>query len=398
MRLAVWLVAALEEISANRTRTLLAMISVVIGVWSVTVVVSAGEIGQATLAAGLERTLGRPATVNIAFPRVPVRLGPASLREMLDGRMRRYGVGDASPMETVSAAARYRDHNAGVLLKGVYPSLAAVRLMNMAVGRWLDDGDSRMLAPIVVLNSTAAGHLGLDPATAVGARLWLGTSIPVKAVVAGVVASTSTEDSSIYLPAAVLERWGAPSGASISFSYVARISPDKSDTLIAVMKHDLSAWAGSDGVTIQRIDGIDTLQSGLQVIQVVLAGIAGVSLLTGGMGLLNLGLASVRDRVHEFGIRRAFGASIRSIFVIVLAETMSTTVMAGLAGVGLALLTTLLVPTVLSSIAPGEIVTSTFPTQAALVGLAISVTLGAVVGVVPARQATKIDVIRAIRY
>jgi putative ABC transport system permease protein len=398
MNLRAWVRWGLEEMLANRSRTLLAMCSVVVGIWSVTVVVAAGDVGRRSLLQNLEATLGRPATITVGIGTVPTGETISEVRSQVRAAFIRFGNPPSSPIESMNVPVGPPSAQIPMTVVGAGPGLADVRLMTLSAGRWLVDADSRELAPMLVLNASAVRGLGLaSPASAIGSLLWVGTLQPVIGRVVGVLAATTQESAVAYLPAPVLERWGAPPGASVNLSYVARVNPTESDAFTGAVSFTLKRWGFGSSVTVARTDHADALSAGLLAVQLVLVAIAGVSLVTGGIGVLNLGLVSVRARVHEFGIRRAFGATTLSIFVAVLAEVVLTAVVAGLVGVLLALVTAAFLPDLLASLIGGTQVTPSFPVSAALIGIGLSGLLGLLAGLIPARRATRRDVMQAIR-
>jgi len=119
-------------------------------------------------------------------------------------------------------------------------------------------------------------------------------------------------------------------------------------------------------------------------------------MVSGGLGILNLGLVTVRYRAREFAIRRAFGATRRQIFLIVLLETALVVVTAGAIGVVLAFAATLVLRTLAATVVdPADI--PPFPIVAAAIAFIVSVVLGTLAGLAPARAATRGEIIRAIR-
>jgi putative ABC transport system permease protein len=398
MRILAWLRAAMEEIVANRSRSFLAVLSVVVGVWSVTVVVAAGEVGRAALIRNLERTLGRPATVRVDVTQTPPGMSISALRDRLSGLMMRYATPLSSPVETVVMPVNVNGTSVSLTLKGVGPRLPDVQFVDQLAGRWLTALDEQSLAPMVVPNANALQRLGIDrTGSVVGSSIHLGTLMPVVGRIVGVVGATPQEDAIVYLPVGTLERWGAPPGAGLSLSYLVRVDPSQADALTNLIRLSLGQWGLNSGATVGRVDRADDVNAGLVAVQAVLAAIAGVSLLTGGIGVLNLGLVSVRERVREFGIRRAFGATPTSIFVMVLAEAVITAIAAGAVGVLLAVVTVGLLPGALTSFTGGEPVTESFPLSAALLGFGLSFLVGMVAGIIPARRANRGSVVEAIR-
>ena len=375
------------------------MLSVVIGIWSVTVVVAAGDMGQAVLSQVVEESLGRPATVSISATQLPAGVSVAQWRARLAQLMRRYDTPQSSPSETTHATASSGGRSGALLLDGVTPAFDNVRLLPVTMGRWLVSSDATMEAPSVVLDERAVADLGFaSPSAAIGSIIHLGMLQPVVARVVGVVQDQAQDGATVYLPVQLLERYGSPVGSSLSNSYLVHVPPAQVEVLVAMLKSNLGAWGFSNGLTIQRVDQAQSLNSGLLAIQLVLAGIAGIALVTGGIGVLNLGLVTVRERIHELGIRRAFGATRGFLFLMVLVESITTTVVAGIVGVGLAIVTVVIfLPGLLSGLDGSVQTSASFPLLAPVIGFALSCTLGVTAGTVPAVRGSRTSVIAALQ-
>jgi putative ABC transport system permease protein len=132
-------------------------------------------------------------------------------------------------------------------------------------------------------------------------------------------------------------------------------------------------------------------------VQLAVAGIAGLVLLLGAVGMLNISMVTVRYRVREIGIRRSFGATSRRIFLGVMLESVVATAVAGAVGVMLAV-AVVKHPWIESKIAPGLSEYPAFPLEAAMLGLGSAVLVGALAGAIPALVAVRVKVIDAMRF
>ena len=135
----------------------------------------------------------------------------------------------------------------------------------------------------------------------------------------------------------------------------------------------------------------------LASLQWAVAGVAGVILLLGALGMLTVALVTVKYRVREIGIRRSFGATSGRIFVGVMMESLVATAVAGLLGVMLAV-AVVKNPWVESHLAPGLDAYPPFPLGAALIGMGAAIVVGALAGAIPALIAIRVKVIDAIRF
>lgn len=137
------------------------------------------------------------------------------------------------------------------------------------------------------------------------------------------------------------------------------------------------------------------LAAPLRLLTAALAAVAGISLVTGALGLLNIALASVTQRTREFGLRRAFGATRSDIFAMVLLESLAVTATAGVVGAAIGVATSLVIPALLGL--PLGTSATPVPLGATVVGIAVSILVGLFAGFVPARKATAVEVIDALR-
>ena len=183
-------------------------------------------------------------------------------------------------------------------------------------------------------------------------------------------------------PAPTLEVWAGKSGAK---------------DVASLAKKDLDARFGQGSTrTEDNLQGSSMSSSASTFTQVVTA--AGVFvMLLGALSLVNISLVTVRQRIHEIGVRRSFGATSRRIFFSIMLESVVATVVAGVVGIGIAIVGMRFMP--LSTFL-GIPVTTTppFPMMAAVIGLIAATAVGALAGIIPAIVATRIRPIDAIRY
>ena len=183
-------------------------------------------------------------------------------------------------------------------------------------------------------------------------------------------------------PAPTLEVWAGKSGAK---------------DVASLAKKDLDARFGQGSTrTEDNLQGSSMSSSASTFTQVVTA--AGVFvMLLGALSLVNISLVTVRQRIHEIGVRRSFGATSRRIFFSIMLESVVATVVAGVVGIGIAIMGMRFMP--LSSFLgiPVE-TTPPFPMVAAIIGLVAATAVGALAGIIPAIVATRIRPIDAIRY
>ncbi|GIW20313.1 MAG: ABC transporter permease [Chloroflexota bacterium] len=390
MRFVGLLLAALDGVAAHRGRALLGVLSIVVGVASVSLVVAIGDVGRAAAQAILERQSGRPATfaVSLAVPGwAPA--DPATIAERLATLVTSAG-GQAARVLRSDGFLEREGARHSIGLVGTDPTFAAIRRVRLVAGRWLRPDDGGVLGPVLALNRVAAADVGLAEATPLPASVVLDVGRRVAGLVVGIV-DDGEPYSRAYLPVAGLVRWSDTPGQPLLLVWVA---PERSGPVL----DRLSGLASRLEVTteVQRTDDPRAADELIRIIQLILGAVAALSLVTGGIGVVNLALAMVDQRTKEFAIRRAFGASRRDIFVIVLFESVVTVGVGGVAGVGIALAGGAAVGLVLAPILGLDEVPAP-PFSTVVLGLLVTVGLGIAVGIVPARRATSRSVIRAIR-
>ncbi len=384
------LVAAVDAVSAHRLRTLLGVVSIVVGIASVTLVGALGDVGRAAAEEILERQSGRPATFAVSLT-VPswAPLDASAMADHLVDTVALRG-GEAARVLRSSGFVEQGTNRMPVDLVATDPGLADVFRFRVVAGRWLRPEDRFVLGPVVTLNLAAAADVGLneDASFPVPTVLVLGER--VAGVVVGIV-DDGIPRSTAYLPVAAMERWSSTAVQPALFFWV---SSERSGRTLEALSGVASRLEVQ--LDVQRIDDPRAADRFIGAIQLVLGGVAALSLLTGGIGITNLALALVDQRAKEFAIRRAFGASRRDIFVIVLLESVITVGLGGLLGVLIALGGATAVGRIVGPIlgleaAPGP------PLRAAGLGLVITLLVGFLVGFLPAQRATSGSVIRAIR-
>lgn len=403
------LVESWQELRVHRGRVVLSLIGVTIAVASLAVVVGFGSLAERVTAAFSEQYGGRAATYSLTGASSSgdgTGAAAASDAVTLDRELRaaadRYDVRYATEASYTSRRVQFPDGVAEVQGMTVDPPYAEMHRLRMASGSWFTDADRERLAPAIVVNQAFLDRLGgADVVTHPTVRL---TGTPgVTAVVVGEYASSEFDTEPMFYQLAnstatssvaagtddgnqrTFEVWIPQSGAK---ALANRIASDAERAVGNGMQVDAGRMDAAGSV-----DG-----DPLGAMRYVIAGVAVLVLVLGGLGLLNVSLVSVRQRIREIGIRRGVGASAGRIFVAVLLENVLGTLVAGGIGVmiGAAVLGN---ETVRGLITSGvEVGGAPFPLEAALIGVGSAVAVGALAGFLPAILAVRVKVIDAIRY
>ncbi|MDO0914776.1 ABC transporter permease [Streptomyces sp. DT2A-34] len=376
-------------------RSLLAGLSVVIGVAALVAVVAMGDLGRAAVQEQVERTVGRPATLSVHLTADGEQTASRPSVDRNAAWIRQLGVRALSRVEVrqaqLDAVSSSPVPPLGVTVMGVDGAYGSVKRMDLLAGQWLPERKAEPWAPPLYLNAEAAEHFGVDH-NALGSRLSIEADTPTRGIVLGVVDDSRNEPVA-YTDIRSLRKWYSESTAPETAEILLTVAPSEAEYVTSAVLHHLASAGLTGSERVQRVDDFSAYERILKLLQAVLGAIAGISLVTGGIGLMNLTLSQIQSRVHEFGVRRAFGASQSHIFAIILWESVILTAVSSLLG-------TLLSAGVFNAalfMVPDFSGGIQFPVTAALIGSAAAILIGVVSALVPALRAARLDIIRAIR-
>ena len=404
MSLGLLLRVAWQALRRNATRSLLTMLGIIIGVGAVITSMAIGAGAQAAVLAQIE-SLGANLVVVIpgATSQGGVNLGSGSRTTLkLD---------DASAIATevpeVAAAAPSSQTNAQVVasgtnwftsVQGSTPAWTDVRNWSVASGRFFTQQETSQAAKVAVLGSTVAQSL-FPNASPLGATVVI-KNVPFRVV--GVMTSKGQsgfgrdQDDFVIVPiTTLLDRLtGQAYVGSILVSASAPESVpgviDATDRLLR-LRHHLTASAPDD-FSVRNIADIQQVRLATSQTQaLLLAGIAVVSLVVGGIGIMNIMLVSVTERTREIGLRMAVGARGSDILMQFLVEALTLACLGGVIGIVMGVAT-----------AQGASVMAHWPTlispMSIILGFVSSLAVGVVFGFYPAQRAAALDPIVALRY
>ncbi|MFG6105596.1 ABC transporter permease [Leptothoe sp. EHU-05/26/07-4] len=389
---------AAKNLNANRLRSLLTMLGIIIGNASVITMVALGEGAKQFTQDQLESFGPNQLTIFASDE----DLGPnddaaeITLADVDAIASQAPAVLEIAPQINAQLQFTYGSRSRSGSVIGTTPGIGYVRSLTLAKGRFLTSTDLEQHAPVIVLGSALEKRL-FGEASALGKMVQVGD---FNFQVMGVMTSKGTlfgvnYDETAYVPittmAYQLSGRQSPNGIPIDFL---EISAQDSESIRAAAfqisniltrrhgKKNFSVWANK---SFQ--DMVAKITAGLSL---MLAAIASISLLVGGIGVMNIMLVSVTERTHEIGLRKAIGATQRVILTQFLIEAIILSVAGGVIGIGLGTSGAVMVAT-FSPLKPGITVNSI------LLATGVSGTIGLIFGVVPARQAARLDPIVALR-
>jgi putative ABC transport system permease protein len=397
-------VEAWQELRIHRTRVLLSLIGVAVAVCAITAVVGLGALAEQASVEQIERSSGRPATLYVSASSTGTETLPQEdITAAFDAAAERYSVDYTTRSGYSTQDVQFADGVVPVNSILVDVPYGTIHRVQLSEGSWFTDLDARRLAPAVIVNRDFWERLG-SPDLATHPTVPLLGAKDTVGVIVGVSVDVYDYGDQEYLE--MYELYDAhmanadPSEAQNIFpSYEMWVPEDLSADLIPLLQRDIGGALGDDvQVNVDRQDylggaGEDPFAS----IKLLVAGVAALVLLLGALGLVNISLVTVKQRVREIGIRRSFGATAGRVFFSVMMESIVATVAAGIAGVMLAVVI-VQNPWIQERLAPGIMDTPPFPVDAALLGLACATGVGALAGLLPALVAVRVKVIDAIRF
>jgi putative ABC transport system permease protein len=388
-------------------RSILTMIGILIGIAAVTITVGIGQGAQAQVANQINK-LGSNLliiTPGSTTSSTGFRGGRGSATTLSTNDATTLAnptvAPDIAAVTAVSSSSQVlatNTQNWTTTLMGTTPNYLSVRDRTLATGRFITTDDITNNRPVVVIGPDTASELftGRSP---IGQTVTIDDStftVIGELTSIGSSATTSDDDLAIIPTSTYATRIAAPTArASVSTIYV---QAKTATTLSAAYQETQNALATNHAVTLTGADFTITSQQSLvatatstnKTLTVMLGGIAAISLLVGGIGVMNIMLVSVTERTKEIGLRKSLGATPRAIRSQFLTEASTLGLAGGALGLGLGILGAATLPKILNQ--PVTI----SPTIAAA-SLAVSLAIGIIAGVYPAARAARLAPIDALR-
>ena len=404
MTLALTLRLALRALIRNKVRSLLTMLGIVIGVAAVIVTVAIGAGARSSVqnsinSLGSNLIVVQPGSVTQTGARSG--FGGASTLTPDDGLAiaKLPGVASVSPQVTVRTQVVAGENNWQTTVTGVAPTYTFIRSWPVADGRFFGESDLASSAKVAVLGSTVVQQLFPGGRSPIGTTVILkgapftviGTLVPL-----GQSGMGQDQDDTVLIPyTSAMERLtGLTTVNAVLVSATDSSGIDavqQSLTQLLEQRHRITA-AQPDDFQVRNLQSIAQAASQTgAVMEFLLAGVAAVSLIVGGIGIMNIMMVSVTERTREIGLRMAVGARARTILNQFLTESIALATLGGFAGVAAGTLCTLFI----ASIAhwPTEI-----PPQWAAASVLFASMVGIFFGYYPAQKAARLNPIDALRF
>ncbi|HSV22957.1 MAG TPA: ABC transporter permease [Xanthobacteraceae bacterium] len=395
---------ALRALARNKLRAFLTMLGIIIGVGAVIAMVAIGEGAKSTIRAQIA-ALGTNVLIVLPGSNVQggVRAGFGNVTTLLDSDAKAMAR-ELPSVAFVSPVLRRQDQvvagnlNWGTLAQGVAPEFQQIRDWQVAEGRFLHEGDMDSAAKVAVIGQTVARQLfGNDDALDAVIRI---RNIPFRVVgilgAKGQTGQGTDQDDTIMIPYTTMQKrlmritW-------VQSIVVKAVSAERVEeaqeqiTLLLRQRHRIGPEREDDFNVRNLSDIAEAATTTARVMAVLLGSVASISLLVGGIGIMNIMLVSVTERTREIGIRMAVGARSRDIMLQFLVEAVVMAATGGLIGI-------------LLGVGSSEVIKqwAQWPTliDPAIIAIAFlfSGAVGVFFGFYPAKKAANLDPIDALRY
>ena len=388
---------ALRSIGSSKMRSLLTMLGIIIGVMALVVLVSLVN-GATTSVTDAVSSLGSSMITVTVSDDKGSPITPETLEEWMEEEER---LGEMAPYQSASVVGRHGSEYASVTLYGTTPAYYNIQGLQLTMGRWLKHTDIDNNSNICIINEAVAEDL-IGYTDCVGQTLILND---VEFTVVGVLQEDEDSLTSVltsgskaaYIPWSTLIRLtdaavdeattfyvGAPAGSSLE-DVEARLE----EMLLERFDEDEDAFSISTSDMLE--EAMDSITS---ILSVLLGGIAAISLVVGGIGIMNIMMVTVTERTREIGIRKAIGASRGTI----LAQFLMEAVVLCMMGCGLGIFLSWAVLQVVSTVVASTGIVFLLDGGVVLVAVVFCFIIGVVFGLYPANKAAKMKPIDALHY
>ncbi len=396
----------LSAVTANKVRSGLTMLGIIIGIGSVIAMISIGKGAQDSVQASIQSigsnlVIVLPGAQRGAGASISAGRGSAQTLTSDDAAAIKTQIADAKAVAP-ELAGRYqisaKGANTNTSVSGTSPDYLEVRNFEVDQGAFFSEAQVKSLAKVAVLGPTTRDDLFGEGADAVG------QNIRIKNVQFKVIGITKAKggsgfnnpDDAIFIPLTTAQHYLAGS------TFVSTISVEAQDqesmasvqaeiTALLLQRHNISDPASADFSVLNQADIVATASSVTNIFTMLLASIAGISLLVGGIGIMNMMFTTVTERTREIGLRKAIGAQSGDIVAQFLSEAVLLTFLGGVFGTILGWLLSL-------AVAHFASIATKVSLSSVLLAFGVSAGIGIIFGYYPARKAAKLNPIVALRY
>lgn len=386
----------LGSLTANKVRSLLTILGIVVGISAVIVMVALGNGTKASIEDQINSLGSNMLTVSSTGGGPGTE--PLSIEDAEAIREDVAGIAAVAPVSSAQYTVIADSNSTAVAVTGATPEYASVRSIETSYGAWLSEDDVAGAKRVAVLGSDTAEELFGEGSVPIGQRIRIdGTPFTVVGIAAakGSTGPISNDDA-VYVPLKALQQYLVGSDDLSSIYVEAETQEQMSqvqssiETLL-LSRHDVAPDEEADFQVASQEDLAETVNSITGMLTALLGSVAGISLVVGGIGIMNMMLTTVTERIREIGLRKAIGATRGDITSQFLAEAVALTVIGGLVGIGLGW-------GISAAIAAVSTLDAVVTGSSVLLAVGVSTGIGLVFGYYPARRAAMLNPIEALRY
>ncbi len=405
MNLGDLLQEALMALTANKARSSLTILGIVIGIGSVIAMVSIGQGAQGQIQASIQSIGSNLINVSPGFQRgfsgVSGGRGGATTLTLEDAK----AIAEQVPFVSAVAPSvtnRYqivqKAQNTNTQVMGTVETYPQIRNIEMELGSFISERNIASRAKVAVLGPTTRDDLFGEDINPLGQKIKINrlsfTVIGVTKIKGG--SGFTNQDDMVFIPLSTAQRFLAGNDYVNNISVQATeekamTQVQESITQLLLLRHNIADPQLADFSVFNQADIVQAATSITNTFTILLASIAGISLLVGGIGIMNMMLTTVTERTREIGLRKAIGAKKGDISRQFLAESVMLTFLGGAIGIALGMILAFAV----SQFAG-------IPTKVALssivLAFGVSAAIGLIFGYYPARRAAQLNPIEALRY
>ena len=387
---------AMKSISGNKFRAFLTMLGIIIGVMALVILVSLVSGATGTVTDTIASLGSNLLTVTVTDDKgSPVTL------DTLDEWMGEAGIGLAAPSATASATGKYGSTSKSVTVYGATPAYAPINGLNILLGRFLNQADVENHTNVCIIPEKTAEEM-------IGYTDCLGEELSLDGTKYTVVGILEDDDDSLtgiltrntmmaYIPYTSLMRLSSTVGSGISsFSVSAPENSTMAETENAMEQLLLERFdEDEDAYSILSQDMLeDAMSSVTGILTVLLGGIAAISLIVGGIGIMNIMLVTVTERTREIGIRKAIGAG-RGV---ILQQFLLESVVLCMIGCAIGVFTSWVILRIISVMVASMGISFGLNWSVVVIAVAFCFAIGVIFGLYPANKAAKLPPIEALHY
>lgn len=399
------IIEGFQTLTLNKMRTGLAILGIVIGIGSVITLISLGQGSQQSIENQIQSLGSNLLTINPSRQSSGGVMGQSgggtSLvladAKKIEEKFSNTLVNKVSPEYSGRSQVIAGRNNSNVSVVGVYPAYAEIRKVIISKGTFISDRDISAMTKVAVLGPTTATDL-FGEVSPIGKTIKVGNQT-LKII--GVTVSKggsgfNNPDDMIYVPLTTAQKqiFGKDNLTSIAVEAKSKeVMVQAQDEIgyLLLKEHKLNTPTDADFSIMSQSDLLSTVSQVTGTLTALLGGIAAISLLVGGIGIMNIMLVTVTERTREIGLRKALGAKKKTIITQFLIESILLTFIGGIFGMIFGLTASFVISKVMN-------LAYVISLSSIVLAIGVSSLIGIVFGLYPARKAANLQPIEALRY